>query len=326
MKRLAARRDPRNACLGTRLESLEPRCLLAAKVPAQITIQEVPSTVIAGTSELVIMGTKKNDGITINDNGTGTAGNIFVSLSDGRDFMSTGAVTGIEVITGTGSDQVTYELDGNLQTPNQELVFVGSGVKKGGGALQFTVNIVGAINDGSNLVVLAEPDAKKLTTMSVNDSGAIDGSLSTGISTFGETKLKPGPENFNLQSTGTIGPNGILDTGSIGGSHNDVAKISYSGTNNGAIELFEFGDGGRDTLSADVFMVPGSTGTVGTSKNEAEVEGSGKDNLSFTVEEGTDTTTTTNIFAEVIGKTKKDRVIHTANVLVKTKGSVTLSP
>ncbi len=161
-------------------------------MPAQITIQEVPSTLVSGTSELVIMGTKKNDGISINDNGTGTAGNIFVSLSDGRDFMSTDAVTGIEVITGTGSDHVTYELDGNLQTPNQELVFVGSGVKKGGGALQFTVNIVGAINDGSNLAVLAEPDPKKLTTMTVNDSGAIDGSLSTGISTFGNAKYQAG--------------------------------------------------------------------------------------------------------------------------------------
>ena len=115
------------------------------------------------------------------------------------------------MITGTGSDHVTYELDGNLQTPDQELVFVGSGVKKGGGTLQFTVNIVGRINDGSNLVVLGVPDPKKPTTMTVNDSGEIDGSLTTGISTLGNSKFKPGPENFNLQSTGKIGPNGTLD-------------------------------------------------------------------------------------------------------------------
>ena len=71
---------------------------------------------MSGTTELLITGTKKNDGITISDNGTGTAGNIFVSLSDGQDFMSTGAVTEIAVQTGTGNDKVTYELDGNLQT------------------------------------------------------------------------------------------------------------------------------------------------------------------------------------------------------------------
>ncbi len=138
--------------------------------------------------------------------------------------------------------------------------------------------------------------------------------------------IKPGPENFNLQSTGNVGPNGELDTGAVGGSHNDVAKISYSGTNNGVVNVFEVGNGGKDNLSADVYMFPGSTGSVGTSTDGATVEGSGKDKLSFTVERGTDTTTATNIFAEVIGKTKKDKVIHTANVFAKTKGSVTLAP
>lgn len=51
-----------------------------------------------------------------------------------------------------GSDR--NELDGNPQTPNQELVFIGSGVKKGGGAVQFTVNIAGSILAGSNLAVI----------------------------------------------------------------------------------------------------------------------------------------------------------------------------
>jgi hypothetical protein len=309
---------------GARLELLESRCLLTSKLPAQITIQEVPSPLIPGTTELLITGTKKNDGISISDNGTGTAGNMFVSLSNGEDYMSTGAVTSVDVATGTGSDRVTYELDGNLQTPNQELVFVGSGVKKGGGAVQLTVNIVGSILDGSQLVVLAQPDPKKPTTMTVNDSGEIDGQFTTGISAVGQTKLKPGPENFSLQSTAKVGPNGILDMGAVGGSHNDVAKITYSGTNDGQIDVTELGNGGSDQLSADIFMTAGSTGSVGAANNESEIEGSGKDRLSFTVEQGTDTTSTTNIFAEVIGTTKKDKVVHTANVFVKTKGTVTL--
>ena len=81
MNNPAAKRNPRkNALSLARLESLETRCLLTAKMPAQITIQEVPSTLVSGTTELVITGTKKNDGISISDNGTGTAGNIFVSL------------------------------------------------------------------------------------------------------------------------------------------------------------------------------------------------------------------------------------------------------
>ncbi len=308
-----------------RLETLEARCLLTAKLPAQITIQEIPSTLVSGTTELLITGTKKNDGITINDNGTGTAGNMFVSLSDGRDFMSTGAVTGVDVETGTGNDHVTYELDGNLQTPNQELVFVGSGVKQGGGAVQLTVNIAGSILTGSSLVVLGVPDPRKTTTMTVNESGEIDGDFTAGISGFGTKNPKPGPVKFSAQSTGTIGAGGDIDLGAVGGKHNDVATVSYSGTNNGEIDVFELGNGGSDNLNADIFMIPGSTGSVGTSNNQSIVEGSGKDHLSFTVAQGTDTTTTSNIFAQIVGKTKKDKVTHTANVIVKTKGKVTLT-
>ena len=131
--------------------------------------------------------------------------------------------------------------------------------------------------------------------------------------------------NLSLQSTGTIGPNGIFDAGAIGGKKNDVAKITYSGTNNGEIDVFELGNGGSDNLSADIFMIPGSTGSVGKSNNQSTVEGSGKDQLSFTVEQGNDTTTTSNIFAQIIGKSKKDKVTHTANVIVNTKGKVTLA-
>jgi hypothetical protein len=312
-----------NRKFASQVELLETRCLLNAKMPAQITIQETPSTVAPGTTALLITGTKKNDGITISDNGTGTAGNIFVSLSDGRDYMSTGAVTEIAVQTGTGNDKVTYELDGNLQTSNTELVFVGSGAKQGGGTLQFTANIVGKILPNADLSIIGVPDPKKLTTMTVNESGEIDGTLSAGESELG-SKIKPGPESFTLQSTGMIASGGVLDTGIFGGKHNDVANVSYSGTNNGELDLGLTGSGGSDQLSADIFMIAGSTGTVGSSNNVATIKGSGKDHLSFTIHQGTDSTSTTNVFAQVIGTTKKDKVAHTGNVMVKTKGSVSL--
>lgn len=313
----------KNRLFASRVEMLETRCLLNAKMPAQITIQEMPNTIVAGTSSLLITGTKKNDGITISDNGTETAGNIFVSLSNGQDYMSTGAVTEIAVQTGTGNDKVTYELNGNLQATNQELVFVGSGAKKGGGSVQLTVNIVGKVLADSNLAIIAVPDPKKLTTMTVNDSGEIDGVLTTGVTALG-TKVKPGPASFKFQSTGMIASGGVLDLGMIGGSHNNVTNISYSGTNNGEIDLEVVGGGGSDQLSADIFMLAGSTGTVGNSKNVATIKGSGKDHLSFTIHQGTDSTSTTNIFAEVDGTSKKDKVVHTGNVMVKTKGSVSL--
>jgi hypothetical protein len=121
----------------------------------------------------------------------------IVSTSSGQDFTSTGAVTAIDVATGNGNDHVTYELESSLTTPNQELVFVGSGARNGRGTVQFTFNIVGAIEDGSNLVALAVPGAKNPTMLTVNDSGEIDGDFSAGTSLFGETKIKPGPEKFS---------------------------------------------------------------------------------------------------------------------------------
>ncbi len=161
--------------------------------------------------------------------------------------------------------------------------------------------------------------------MTLNESGEIDGDFTAGISTLGTKSPKPGPVKFSAQSTGTIGAGGDIDMGAVGGKHNDVATISYSGTNNGEIDVFELGNGGSEDLSADIFMIPGSTGSVGSSNNQSIVEGSGKDQLSFTVEQGNDTTTTSNVFAQIIGKSKKDKVTHTANVIVQTKGKVTLA-
>ena len=96
----------------------------------------------------------------------------------------------------------------------------------------------------------------------------------------------------------------------------------------GTTELFIFGTKKNDGISmnADVYMIPGSTGTVGTPTDNALVKGSGKDHLRFTIEQGTDTSSTANIFAQAIGTTGKGKVAHTANVTVKTKGTVTLVP
>ena len=186
------------------------------------------------------------------------------------------------------------------------------------------VNIVGKILDGTNLVVLAEPDPRKPTAMTVNETGEVDGTLTAGISPLSGSKVKFGPESYKFQSTATIGPSGVLNVGMFGGTHNDVANVTYSGTNDGEFALDLIGAGGSDQLSADVFMIPGSTGTVGTPTNNAIVKGSGKDRLRFTIEQGTDTTSTTNVFAQAIGTTRKDKIVHTANVSVKTKGAVSL--
>jgi hypothetical protein len=307
-----------------RLENLEDRHLLSGKPAPQVTIQEIPITsgLYAGTDGLKITGTSKNDRISISDNGTGKAGNISVTLGDGLHYTPTGTVSEILVATGAGSDRVTYELDGNLQPNVNELVFVGSNLKQGGGSLQLTVNVVGKVLAGSSLGILGMPDARKTTTMSVNDSGEIDGGLNAILSPLGPTSPSGGPEVYHFSSTATIGPGAQVVTGFLGSPRSDIASVSYSGTNNGELDINEFGNGGNDQLRAEVHMSPGSTGSVGSPIKPSVLQTSGKkDQLRFTIDQGTDSTTATNIFAEVIDTSKRDTSTHTANVRAKTKGS-----
>jgi hypothetical protein len=316
-------RSPRRS-VDFHLEALEDRCLLSTKSAPVITFSEIPDTSssLPGATILTITGTKKNDSISINDNGTGTAGNIFVSTGTGQNYMSSGAVSELAVVTGKGTDRVAYELDGKLQPNVSELIEVGSSPKgKPGGSVQLTVNIVGKVLDQASLTILEPPDPTHKNTMTVNDSGEVDGDLTAGIATIGSKNTGHGPEALAVQSTATIGSTGFLDIGMIGSKANDTANVSYSGTNDGELEITELGDGGNDQLAADVYMIPGSTGTVGSSGSPSTLQTSGKkDSLRFTIHQGTDSTTTTNILATVIDTSKKDISTHTGNVVAQTKG------
>jgi hypothetical protein len=280
-----------------------------------------------GTTILEVTGTKSNDSILISDNGTGAAGNIFVSVAGGQDYMSTGAVSEVAVATGTGNDRVTYEPDGDLQANVNELVFVGSN-KKGGGSFQFTVNVTGRVLDGASLGIVGLPDPRKTTSMSVNDTGEVDGSLTAILSTLGGMKSAGGgPEVYNFRSTATIGPDGLVLAGLRGSTRNDVASVSYSGTNDGELDISEQGNGGNYQLSADVYMVPGSTGTVGSMNRPSSIIASGKkDNLQFTIQDGNvpSSVVDLNIFALIQSKSKNDKIKKTANVQSITPGTVTI--
>ena len=299
------------------LEFLEERRLMT------VTFKESPG-LNPGTTSLLIIDTIKNDSLSINDNGSGAAGNIFVSSGGGQDYMSTGAVTNIGIEMGKGTDHVTYELDSNLQPSVDQFIEVGSNPKQGG-SLILTANIVGKVLDQSDLTILGSPKGSKNTTMTVNDSGEIDGDFTAGIATFGSTSKAHRPEVFIFSSTAMIGPGGDIDAGLVGSTLNDVGNVSYSGTNNGKLDIFEQGNGGNDQLSADVYMIPGSTGTVGSSTDPSVLKTSGKkDRLQFTIHQGTNSTATSNIFAELIDSSKKDTSMHTDNVTALTKGTDTL--
>jgi hypothetical protein len=288
-------------------------------------IQEMPNTPGPGETELLITGTKKNDGIVINDDGTNDPGNISVSVNNGTDFTSVNAITLIEVATGSGKDNVVYELNGDLEPNVERDVIVGSGAKNGGGTVQFTANVNGRILPKSELFIFGIGDKTKTTTMTVNKSGEIDGAVITGLlASLTSKTTKVGPEHFLFSSTAPIAGDGSLVTEFIGGTKNDTADVEYSGKNDGEIFVDEAGNGGSDQLAADIDMTAASGGTVGDSSNEAIVSGAGKDLLTFRIRRGTDSTSTTGINATITGSSRKDKLVHTANVLATTSGSDTI--
>jgi hypothetical protein len=73
-------------------------------------------------------------------------------------------------------------------------------------------------------------------------------------------------------------------------------------------------------------MNPGSTGMVGDMTDPSILQTSGKkDRLFYSIHQGTDSTTRTNIFALIVDQSKKEVSQHTANVLADTQGSDTIT-
>jgi hypothetical protein len=321
----------RKGKFSVRLESLEPRSLLSGKA-SQIAIQEIPASMAPGEYELLITGTKKNDSISISDNGTGTSGNMFVSTGSGIDYTSQHAISMVGVATGGGTDNVTYELDGNLLSTQPEVVLAASGGSseigktiRGGGSLHFTANIVGRVGVGASLTVGAFSDPKAPTAVAINDSGEIDGTLEGGVvPAKGIFSKVSGNVVFNLNATSTIGTGGELSAVAYGGSKTNSLNASYFGTNQGDLSVEEFGYGAKDNITSDLEMTSTSTGTVGADSEGAVAAYGKKARAQFTILRGADSTSTTGIQAVIVTESKKSVASQTGNVQNETAGSDTI--
>jgi hypothetical protein len=319
--------------LALHVENLEQRRLLSGNGAAHITIQEIPSSLASGGYEMVITGTKGNDSILISDNGTGAAGNFFVSTGSGIDYMSLHAISYVYVVTGRGTDHVTYELNGNLAPSLSEAVFAisgskgGSGLPKvtGGGTLDFTANIVGKISESASLTVGVYSDPKSATTANVNVTGEVDGSLTIGVLPLnGISSKKAGNTTLNFNAKDTVGLTGSLQAFGVGGKNRNNLNASYFGTNDGNLSVYEVGYGKNDEVNADLEMTSVSTGTVGDGTFDA-VGGTGSRlRARFTIYRGTDSTSTTGIHAEIYTMSKKSVAEQTANVTDQAAGSDTI--
>jgi hypothetical protein len=283
-------------------EMLEGRQLLTASA-AQVGIQEGTSN---GAVDLIITGTNKADVININDNGTGNAGNITVTLGNGTTYTSQGAVSVIAVEGKGGNDQVTYSLTGDLVDSRTVLVDLGAGND------QFTANVTGAINNTTGLEIEAYGDGGN-DNLSFNQTGpTLQGTF------FPYLDGGTGNDTLNFQSTGNINAGASVSPGLSGGAGNDALTSNYSGVVDGnyIYNLEINGGAGNDVINDTANIAAGSTGTVGTdATTPAVVEGgAGKDHINFAVNVDP-LATLTQVNGIAIGGQGKDVVQRTANVL-----------
>lgn len=324
-----ARPSASERALAPRLEALESRQLLASQ--PLVTVSEVAS----GSSYiLLIVGTNRNDSIFIADNGKNTAGSVVVAAGGGVSYTAQHPLAAIEVFTGPGKDKLDYELRGDMQPNASEFILAtrGSGglglpgslkTIKGGGSLQVTANIAGKVATDAHLLIAVQPDPTGATTLNATATGEVDGQLSAVIANaIGGTSKKVGPVTYNFNSSSTIGTNGAINVGAMGGASRNLLYTNYVGTNNGRLTVTETGSGAKDFITAGIYMNAGSTGTVGQATAPAEIGSGGKNAQNrFLVTRGADSTSTTGTYAEVVAAPKKGVVVRTRNVLNMTQAA-----
>ncbi|HJZ89785.1 MAG TPA: hypothetical protein VKE40_02860 [Gemmataceae bacterium] len=186
----------------------------------------VPSaSFVESGTELTVRGDHSANVVTITDNGTGDAGNITVQLDDQPLFTSTGAITSITVITGSGGDVVEYDLTGDLSV-NRDVT-----VRLGNGNDSFVADLTGNLVAGGNL---------ELHGLGGN-----------------------GWDTLRLTGTGgDVADGSKLTVDFLGGNGRDTVNVDYTGVVIGNFDLEVHGGNGKDTVNANVTADTGSTGTV----------------------------------------------------------------
>lgn len=317
-------KQARRRSIAPRPELLESRRLLAKSV-AQVTFTETPSKSVAGTFDLQIVGTSRNDMISITDDGKQAAGSLRITANGTQTFTNQHPIGVVSIATQGGKDKVFYTLAGGLSADTLEGILIGSasrtvGGTKGGGDLQVTANVAGSIPEDSVLSIFAAPDRKGATTLTVNHTGSVDGSLQVGVEPPSGSSPNPktGPVTFNFNSAATV--KGFLLAAAAGGSARNSMGVNYAGTNNGDIDVSESGGGKKDSLAADIRMAAGSNGTVGKVIPAVLTATGATPNVRFTVARGADSTTTTGIVARLVATSKRSVTSHTANVTSQSAG------
>ena len=283
------------------LEGLEGRQLMAANA-AQVGFQEDASNSV---NTLFITGTNKNDVITINDDGTGNAGNITVTVGNGNVYTAKAAVGEIALLGKGGNDTVVYNLNGDLVAPRVVLADLGAGNDK------FTGNLVGAINSTSGLDLEVYGSAGN-DTMTTNQVGST--LVGNAVVYF---QGDAGNDRLTYNGIGQIAAGASFSPEFSGGAGNDTIQSNFAGVINGyyMYNLTADGGAGNDKITNLVTVGAGSTGSVGSSSSTpAAIDGgAGNDTIQFAVNVDP-AATQAQVFAVAYGNKGKDTVTRTANV------------
>ncbi len=270
-KRKAGARLGRRMAIAPNLENLEGRLLMAASA-GRVRIKELVS---GDTVQLVIRGTRKADGIKIDDNGTASSGNITVSLADGTTYTSRRAITQISVDTLNGGDMVGYNLTGELKAARSVTVMLGNGPD------QFLANIDGAVNTPDALALMVYGDGGN-DQLGVSQTGAM-----LAGTFFPYLEGGNGDDVLAYRGTGEIKAGAIVAPGMPGGAGNDMILADYQGVIGGSYmyNLTMDGGAGNDKLSNRVLVKAGSWGKIGVdAKTPAMVMGGdGDDHIDYVV-------------------------------------------
>jgi len=192
----------------------------------------VPTVVSFSTTDhcLTITGDGNSETVRIFDNGTGASGNITVRVGGGADMQIPAYISQVNADMNGGADTVYYFQEGNLQAHRYLNIQLGSGSDK--------------------FETVQMRDIKASTQLALHvEGGSGDDTLNFLKSTFLNVDM-------DIESGAT------LDAWLAGGDDQDTINFDYRGELDGRIRLNILGEGGADTLRADITLDAGSTGVV----------------------------------------------------------------
>ena len=207
------------------------------EVPAVVISQPAPDTI-------GFLGNDANDVIQIRDNGSGR---IYGSAT-GHGSFAFGGVKSIRIHTSAGVDRVVYNLIGNLQPNQQQIVLVDLGHSRlRSGPDQFVANLYNSITGvGSDLLA-------GVAALSIDVNGG-DAAVNDG---YGRDVII-----VNAFRGTDVAAGAVLDMYLVGDAGNDTIAVHWRGENDGTVSLHASGQDGNDTVRGRLREAAGSTGKL----------------------------------------------------------------